>query len=189
MSIVPGNIRNTAPNCSLSLFFCENTTCSASFTTCTTAVTTEPEFDWSVKLQCTTCNKVWWLCKVCNLRKKISRRAFLLRHQYANHKASQSVAKPKKKRHRDVDYNPFEHITEENYNENEVNDILQNVVNVNINTISTRVDIETNDINTNGINTISEATESQAKRFNNVAETNNDSVTNTNITSENRGGD
>lgn len=128
MSIVPTNIRNKAPNCSLSHFFCDESSCTSSFNVCTTVASSEPEYSWSVKFQCTLCDKVWWLCRECSLRKKITSRTNLLRHQYGNHKVCHVASIPNKtKRQREADINPFENVTEENYSETIVNNIIKSV--------------------------------------------------------------
>ena len=128
MSIVPDNIRNKAPNCSLAHFFCDASSCTSSFNVCTTVASSEPQYNWSVKFQCTLCDKVWWLCRECSLRKKITSRTNLLRHQYSNHKVNHVASLPNKtKRQREADINPFENVTEENYSEAIVNDIIKSV--------------------------------------------------------------
>ena len=74
-----------APNSNVTLFFCDSAVCTESFKKCTTEVIRGDDYDWAVRLQCTVCQSVWWLCNECSLRKKICKHHILSRHQYTCH--------------------------------------------------------------------------------------------------------
>ena len=101
MKDAPFDIINKAPRCMISHFYCDNSVCTNFYTICTSTVVSEDEFKWSVRLQCRICNKVWWLCNECALRKKLLLSSQLLNHQYRNH-ADSKVASTKRTRSDDT---------------------------------------------------------------------------------------
>ena len=92
MNSVPIDIINKAPRCMISHFYCDNSVCTNFYTICTSTVVSEDEYKWSVRLQCRICNKVWWLCNECALRKKLLLSSQLLNHQYRNHVDSKATS-------------------------------------------------------------------------------------------------
>ena len=85
MNSVPSSISLAAPRCMISHYFCDSEVCTKSFTVCTTTVVTQEEYEWSVRLQCSVCHQVWWLCSGCALRKKLRHNNQLVNHQYGAH--------------------------------------------------------------------------------------------------------
>ena len=59
-----------AKHCKITDFFCDNTSCTHSYDVCTTVGSSDGEYNWSVKMQCSVCNSVWWLCSDCHLKNK-----------------------------------------------------------------------------------------------------------------------
>ena len=135
MSVIPKRLSSLAPKTAPSFFLCDNTKCTKAFTKCATEEQEEDEYDWSIKLHCTVCQNVWWICRHCKIRKKMTTRTSLSRHQYSRHTKHDTSPSPSKRK-RDVDDNPFRNMTDDdditgrNIN-NEINDNGNNeIINV-----------------------------------------------------------
>ena len=104
MSRVPPELRALAPNIDQSAqFYCDNVTCTAAYTRCpTVGELDDTDYDWCIKLQCSVCNSVWWLCNSCNMRKKITARCNIKRHHYSNHGTSMSESNKRGRSKRDA---------------------------------------------------------------------------------------
>jgi hypothetical protein len=115
MSIIPTNLKAMAKHCKITDFFCDKPTCTKSYDVCTTIGSFDGEYNWSVKMQCSVCNSVWWLCSSCYLKKKITNLSILRRHQYAYHSKVKQNTTNKTKRYREADdENPFNDVYSNN---------------------------------------------------------------------------
>ena len=110
MSVVPKKLAILSPNASPDFFFCDNVNCTKSFTKCTTEIIDEEgEYEWLVGLQCSKCKTVWWICRHCRIRKKMTTRQSMSRHQYSRH--TKHETSPTKRKH-NIDDNPFRNRTD-----------------------------------------------------------------------------
>ena len=110
MSVVPKKLAILSPNSTPNFFLCDNVNCTKSFSKCTTEeIDDEGEYEWLIGLRCTKCKTIWWICRHCRIRKKITTRQSMSRHQYSRHTKHETSPT---KRKRDIDDNPFRNRTD-----------------------------------------------------------------------------